>query len=549
MPSSASRWPLVRDTLRHHRTATLVWTAVGGLVLYGMGVAIATEMSDYPGGTAALAQSVEASARAMRPLRWPAERLDTLGGYVTYHNVMFVNLLLVIYAAVQGARAIRGDEERHGLEEVLATGVSRARVVRDRTAGFAVAMSLVVVGLGLGVAAGMAAGGDPDLPGSLITLAASGLAAMTGHGIGLLVSQLVGSSRTASGLAAGTVTALYVGTNVGDELGPLAFVQFLSPFTYANRSRALVPGHAFDLPATLVLLAMALALVAAATWAFVRRDYAAPLWVRRRGRSQRPAAGNAHVPTTMLGSVWTAILRRGWVSLLVWALSATAVTALMAALQPAVMDLWSAFDYIGAIAGTGVTAEAAYWSYAGGALVTPVIAAYVISQASGWVADLDQGRVELMLAGPVSWRRLVLERLLALVVSVAAISLAGLSTLVPIGAAVGSVPDAAGLGRLVVAFVMFGAALGGLAAILVSWLRQRAAVTALAVVVAASYVLAYLVPLLRWPEWLNKLSVFWAFGQPYLAWPPSAGIAVLLVLAVPGAVAAAAIAERTPKVA
>ncbi len=536
------------ETLRTLRTSAIVWVLGGGLTMYVMAMAIATEAKDFPGGWQALAVSVTAGAEAMRVLRWPAERLDTLGGYVTYHNVIFFNLFLGIYGAVQGAKAIRGAEERHALEEVLATGARRSRVVRDRTAGFAIAMAAISTGLALGVAAGLAGGGEPDVAGSLITLGASGLAAMVGYGIGLLAGQLITSARSAAGASSVVVTALYVITNMGDELGPFAFLAYFSPFTYANYSRALVPGYGFDPLACAMLVAMAAVLIGLATWAFVRRDYAAALWARR--PTTAPEEGATKVPTALLSSVWTATLRRGRYGLLAWAIGASTLTALMAVLQPVVMDVWSAFDFIGALAGAGpgLTAETVYWSFTG-ALVSPVIAAYVIVQASGWVADLAQGRVEILLAGPVSWTRLVLERLLAVAVGVLAVTLASLGTLVASAAAIGSAVDAAGLGRLTVTTLLFGAALGAVAAILVAWLRRGVAVTVLAVVVGMSYLIAYLVPFLNWPDWLNRLSVFWAFGQPYLEWPTTARLTVLFALAVPGAAAAAAIAERSPKVA
>lgn len=252
----------------------------------------------------------------------------------------------------------------------------------------------------------------------------------------------------------------------------------------------------------------------------------------------------------MLGSVWTAVLRRGRFGLLVWAVGSAAWMLVMASLQPAVMDVWSAFDFIGAVAGAGpaVTAEDMYWSFVG-EIVSPVIAAFVITQASGWVADLAQGRVEMVLAGPVSWSRLVWERLVALVAGVAVLTVVALGGLAAGAAAVGGDLDVAGLGRVAVDCVLLGAALGAVAAVVVAWLGRGAAVTALAVVVGAAYMLAYFVPVFGWPDWLNRLSVFWAFGNPYLAWPASTGLATLLVLAVPGALLAAAIAERTPKVA
>ena len=74
---------------------------------------------------------------------------------------------------------------------------------------------------------------------------------------------------------------------------------------------------------------------------------------------------------------------------------------MMASMQPAVLDMWDDFDFISAMTGSmGATSiEQAYWSFAG-EMITPVIAAYVITQASGWVADLAGGRVELVLLRP-----------------------------------------------------------------------------------------------------------------------------------------------------
>ena len=216
------RLSLVLDTVRAHRIGALAWVVGGGLAMLGMAVALATEMDDFPGGAAGLAASVMAGAEALRPLRWPAERLDTLGGYLTYHNVTLYTFALAIYGLVQGARAIRGDEERGSLEEVLATGHPRMAVLRDRALGFAIVVTVICTGLGLAVAAGLAAGGEPDLGGSLITMGTSGMVALVAYALGMLAAQLVGSSRAASGVGAALLSVLYVATNMGDRLGPAA---------------------------------------------------------------------------------------------------------------------------------------------------------------------------------------------------------------------------------------------------------------------------------------------------------------------------------------
>lgn len=516
--------------------------------MYAIALTLAKEMREYPGGLQALANSVLKGAEALRPMRWPAERLDTLGGYLTYHNVTLTTFFLCIYAAVQGARAIRGAEDRHSLEVVLATGWSRRAVVRDRAVGFLATLLLICAGLGLGVAVSIAAAGAPDFGGSLITMFVSGLAAMVAFALGMLVSQLTGSARTASGITSVLLTVLYVGTNVWDEIGPLGLVRYVSPFYYANFSRALVPGYGLDVPSALALVVMAAVLLGLAAWAFERRDYASPLWARRARRGERAAPPPGRLSQAMAGSIWTSILVRTRLGLLAWTLSAASLMALMILLMPAVMDVWGVFDdMLGIAAGTGFSREAQYLAFTG-ELVVPVLAAFVVAQASGWVADLAEGRTEVILAAPVSWARLVWQRLLALVVGVAVITVGGLAALVVGGIAVDAELDAAGLARLAVVSVLLGWALGAVAALFVAVLRTGTAVTVMAVYLGATYLVSYLVPMLDWPEWLNRLSVFWAFGHPYLEWPV-AGMVVLLVLAVPGSLAAAALAERTPKVA
>jgi ABC-2 type transport system permease protein len=518
--------------------------------MFGTAIALATEMEDFPGGAAGLAESVMAGAEALRPLRWPAERLDTIGGYLTYHNVTLYTFALALYGVVQGARAIRGDEERGSLEEVLATGHPRMAVVRDRALGFAVVIATICMGLGVAVAAGLAVGGEPDLGGSLITMGTSGLVALVAYALGVLAAQLVGSSRAAGGMGATLLSVLYVATNMGERLGPAAGVRFVSPFHYANQSRALVPGYGLDVVASLILLALAVITLGLAGWAFTRRDYAAPLWVHpARARPARRAGVPAHVPHRMLGSVGAATLRRGWVGLAIWTAGAAGLTAMMASMQPAVLDMWDDFDFISAMTGAmGATSiEQAYWSFAG-EMITPVIAAYVITQASGWVADLAGGRVEMVLAAPVTWTGLVLGRLAAVIAGVIAISVGALAGLAVGAALVGSSLDVAGVARTIGSAALLGAALGAVAAVVVAAVRRTAAVTVLAVIVGTMYLVSYLVPIFGWPEWLNRLSVFWAFGHPYLEWSTS-GSVVLLVMALIGGASAATIAERTPKVA
>jgi ABC-2 type transport system permease protein len=173
----------------------------------------------------------------------------------------------------------------------------------------------------------------------------------------------------------------------------------------------------------------------------------------------------------------------------------------------------------------------------------------VIAQASGWVSDLEQGRVESVLSAPVSWTRLVLERLLSAGVGVMVIVGGVLVAVLTGSVGIDSSVDAAGVGRLLAMSLLLGWGIAALAATAVAAFRSGVAVTLLAVYVGAAYLLTWMIPIFDWPAWVSRLSVFEAFGHPYQEWPPGAGLAVLAVLAVVGSAVAAGIAERTPKVA
>ncbi len=548
---------LVLDTLRANAVSAAVWVVAGSAANVAMAIALKREMDSYPGGAGALAASILPAAEAMRPLRWPAERLDTLGGYLTYHNLTLFALFLTLYGAMQGAKAIRGGEDDHSLEEVLATGWSRWDVVRDRALGFVATIAIIALGLGLGTAAGLAAAREPDLSGALGAFAAIGSCALLGYGLGLFVSQLTTDRRAAAGISAVVLTCLYVVENTWEDLHGLGILRFVSPFHYVNLSRALVPGHGFNPLTAAVLVTAAAVLVLASGWAFQRRDYRAPLWHRTRpvttaGAGAISTAGSAGgaLPRVLLRSAWSALVVRGRYGLLAWSGAAALFTGLMMFLEPAVMDVWSWFaTFIPGGGGlTGTSAETQYIGFAT-QIVIPFVAGYVITQGSGWAADLAQGRVELVVATRLSASRLVADRLLSVVLGTAVVALGAILGLCVGAVAVDVALEVPGLVRTGAVSVLLGAALAGVAALVVAVFRGPRAVTVLAVLLGASCLVGYLVELFSWPSWTARFSVFALFGSPYLDWPGATDSLVLAGLAVVGGVAAMRVSETLPKVA
>lgn len=538
---------LVADTVRGHRTGLALWLVVGAAAQYATASLLAQEFRSTPGGGAALAPSVEAAAQALRILRWPAERLDTLGGYLTYHNILLLPLLLGLYAAIAGAQAVRGAESSGTLAEVLATGWSRLAVVRDRALGFLLVLIAISIGISFGTYAGLMSGGEQDLLGSTASVGEAALCAFTFYALAMLVSQLTRSARSGTGVTVLVMSLLYVFTNLWDKAGPFAIARFLSPFYYFQESRALVPGHGFNPLATLALAAMSILLLGAAAWAFQRRDYASSLWARKPSGA---ATGPVSIRKPWLAAYWTASLARQRLGLLGWASGTAAFAVLVTYLEPEVRRIWGQLEYFKrflAITGAdSLTAE--YLSFAGG-LLAPVVAAYAATQVAAWISELREGRVELLLAAPLSWSRLVLERLLALTGGVAVITAAAVGGLL-VGAFAAGVPlRTDGLARLAAETILFGVAIGAIGAVLAGSLRTGLATAALAVFLVASYLVQLLGPAYGWPTWVTRLSVFDAFGRPYLEVPPAAGLILLGGLVLVGSIGAAWLSERSPKVA
>lgn len=513
-----------------------------------MGMALHKEMLDFPGGAPALAQSVTPAAEAMRILRWPAERLDTLGGYLTFHNVMLFSGFLALYAALQGTRLIRSPEDRHALEQILATGWSRAAFMRDRVLAFVVALTIIVSSIAMGIAWALEVGDAGDLKGSLVTMLSVGLGALVTFALGLLISQLTRTARIAGGITALVVVVLYLLNNALDQGDTLDWLRLFTPFHWVNQSRALVPGYAFNITAACVLISTSLVLILLALWAFVRRDYGSGLWTRR-NQVPEDSTQYPHIQRWWLRKIWTASLYEHRVAVLSWMVASAGFAALMMMLQPAAMDVFERFSfYLNMAGGTGATPEILYMTFTTDVLA-PIIAAFVIMQSASWLAEQEQGRVDLLLATPISWPRLTGERLAAAGVGVAAIIIGTLGTFV-VGCVLLEVEfSLASIGRVAAMCVLFAWSIAGLALLAVSALRRTLVIALLSLYLGAAYFLTWMIPIFAWPTWTERISIFIAFGHPYREWPSTRSILLLLGTGALATGTSIMIARRSPKIA
>jgi ABC-2 type transport system permease protein len=547
LPSMGSRWRrnLLAASAWSHRGAIAAWVLGISLLMILFSYSFRSMVEGFAGGAAGFGFAAQATANAMKPLVGPAYRLDTYAGYITYHNEGWLALMLSVYACIQGARAVRGLDEQGRLALFLATGLSRWKVARDRVLGFCIALAAIGLGAGVGTGLGTQLSGSPAWTEALIVSLNGVLAAAVFYAIALLVSQFTRTSRSGAGLTAAFALVTYVLSNISDQLGALAWLRFLSPFYFFQQSKfAMIPGHGADAGASLAMLVAVVTISATAALALQRRDVDAAL-IRIPALSGKP---HWRVRLGRPGgrSLWTAFLREQPVGLLAWFVGAFALEAVYLSIFPQVRDMWEKSDLVRVLVSRagGSSMFDSFMALTVG-FVAIVSAAFAVVQAGRWLGDRSDGRDEIYLAAtPVSRLRLDLERWLALAVGLAIVTSGALLGML-LGSLVAGVSlRADALLRTGADLVLVGLAVGGLSAAVVAWLRSGRALAVLSAILAGSYFLTLLQPLFKWPDWTAHMSVFDAFGYPYVAVPAPIGLALMAGLACVGATVAATISSR-----
>ena len=255
--------------------AKTLWDQRRSLIAWMVAAAAVTAVyaSFYPSARESAAQSIATLPPAFRQA-FGFGQIASPAGYLeaTVFNFI-VPLVLIVFVAAAGSRAIAGDEEAGILDLVLAHPVSRVGLVLHRVAALAVASAIVGAAVLLGLVA-VAGPAELDIP-------TANLAAMALHLV--LLSLCFGTLALAIGAATGRRPAALAGTAAAAVLGyfantlapqqqAIAWLQRLSPFSYYAGGQPL--RHGLQVGDAAVLLAVSIALVAAGTLVFSRRDVA-----------------------------------------------------------------------------------------------------------------------------------------------------------------------------------------------------------------------------------------------------------------------------------
>lgn len=528
--------------MREKRVTIATWFIAGALAMYFEAKAIAVELRDFPGGPAAMARSIMPTIEGMRILRWPADRLDTLGGYLTYHNVTLFNYFLALFAALQGAKLLRHLEEERTIDFFLATGISRARLIALRSVSYGAYQILISLGLGIGTALALATSDEPNTSGAIITLLAGGICIFPFFGLGLLLSQFSRSSRLAAGLASILVTVVYVVGNIADKYTWLRWFTSCSPFHYANLSKPVVPGFGTDYWSWVAMIAVGTVLIVVSILCANTRDlHAVVRLVHRPPRTK--AITVSFVPRTVIGD----LLWRQRYGLLAWAVATSAFIGVFVSMMNGIVEIWQNFDFLQQFAdsGFGTTPQQQYLAMVY-EILPPFIAGFVVAQSAKWTSDLSQGRVQYYLSTPMSPSGLIVRRVVATLIGAEIMIVSAMATAIIGTVAQGADLDGAAVGRVAVMANVFTVSFASLCAALVSLLRGRNATQVLSIYVGAAWLIVFMAPYLNWPLWTVHLSVFDALAHPFVGWPTAVNLSIMAATSVIGLVAATQISERSP---
>jgi ABC-2 type transport system permease protein len=487
MTSLTGTVALTRFILRRDRVRILIW--VVALVVL---VALTTVGIEglFP-TQAALDQTAAATAHnaAMIAFNGAVQGLNTVGGQVAFQFGSMGMVLVALMSIFMVGRLTRGEEEAGRLEVVrsLPVGIHANTLAAAVTVA---AMNLIVGGLIVAVliAQGLPSAGSVTFGVSFI------LVGLFFGGVALLVAQVTDSTRVVYGTAGAVLGAAYVLRAVGD-IGD-GTLSWFSPIGVAQKARPFADERWWPL---LLLVAVTVLLVAAATALAVRRDLGAGLVPARPGPpSAAPWLGHP------LGLAFR--LQRG--SLLGWGAGVLVIGIAYGWIGPTVDTLVgqnkALADLLAGAGGGNMTDLFFATSFRMMALIAT---GFTIGSALRVRSEETSMRADLVLATPVSrWRFAGSHLAVACAGSVALLAVAGLATGLAYGVAGGGMQS---VPRLFLAAVVYAPAMWimvGLA-IALDGLIPRLVGVSWAILVAC-VVEGFLGSVLGLPSWLLDLSPF-----------------------------------------
>jgi polyether ionophore transport system permease protein len=518
-------------TIRDSRRATIITAAGLALVFIGVSAAIISEF-DTPESRVELENIVNAVPPILQGMAGQVVNVGTLGGYLQYKYGLFFPLVVSLWSILALSGTLAGEAQRGSLEFVASTGRSRRRVAIEKLTGHMVMLGIAVIVAFASIT--IAGSAFATLPGDEISplsaLAYSlwlGLIALAGGALAFALGPFVGRGA-AAGIAGAVTFAGFILNGYQEAVPALAPFANLTWWGW-TRDHVALAGE-YDWPAVGLVAVVAAALLAVGIEAFARRDIGVTTALPTPSLP-RPLLGlggplGRAFSINLTPTIWWGI--GVGIFGLVLGGSATDFMDQLRESPQFVQILQSIFPNVD-YGSAGGFLQLLFVEF--GVILAGIFAATLVG---GWASDETSGRLEMVLATPLSRGRWAASGGAAMVLNVA-IFLA----IVAAGIAIGVAMTASDLGTPVVGSLVLGlyaAALVGIGHAVGGLVGTRFAATFVIVFVILTWFVQLLGPLLGLPQIVQDLALTSHFGQPMIGvWDP-VGIIASLALAVGGIV-------------
>ena len=527
---SAGREPasalLLRRALRDGRTRTISFAALFAAVSYIQPIAYQRTYATVA-ERLAFAHSF-ANNKAVVLFYGKAYDLLTVGGYTAWRVGGTLTIFAAVFGLLAAVRALRAEEDAGRTELVLAAGAGRAPVFWSALASIGASTLL----LWLAVLGGLLAAGLPADGSAYLALAVTSVIPVSA-GVGALASQLAPTKRVATELGGACVALWFLLRVVADTSSGAGWLRWFTPLGWAEELRPFTGARPLVLLAPLAASAL---LIGAASRIAGWRDVGTGLLASR---------DTAQPRLRLLSSPVLQALRSERGGLLVWvvAVGGQALVIGMVSKSVSTMGVSKQLAHTLTKLGAGRTLSAKAYIGLSFSFFAVVVSLFCISQMVVARHEEAEGRLETLLALPISRRRWLGGRLGLAAAGAAVISLCA-GVLAWAGAVSQGVSLSlvqmleAGANCLPVALLFLGIA----ALLLMAFPRAGTAIAYGLLTVA--YLWQLFGALLGAPRWLVQATPFAHVGAvPAAAFRPGAA-ALMLALGLVAALAATRLFER-----
>jgi ABC-2 type transport system permease protein len=521
-------------TLRDSRRAILLAALLLGGIFMGVTGAISSQFS-----TAASRLEIEQLIKSLPPilqgLGGPVVNVGTMGGYLQHKYGTFFPVVLSLWSIVALSGTLAAEARRGSLEFVSAAPRSRVRIAIEKLSGH-------LTGLGIAflvsfVAIAIAGAAYAVLPGDAISVTSAFgyaiwmvLMALAAGGVAWALAPFIGRGG-AAGIAGFITIAGFVVTGYSAPVPELATVAKLTWFGWTVNHLPLA--GQFEWPAVALLALFDVAVLAIGVVAFRRRDIGVTSTLPSLSMP-RSLVGLSGPFARAVGNNLAAAIAWGAGIGFFGLVMASAAKSFVASLgsSPQFTRLLNAISPGTDFATVGGFLQLLFIQL--GIIMVGLAAATLVA---GWASEETSGRLEFLLAAPLSRVRWVLASAAGLLVDIfVVVALVGLGIGIG-GATTGGDLLTPIIGSMVLVFyggvlVGVGMAVGGLIGT-----RFAAPVTVLAVFL--TWFLQLFGSLFDLPDFVQQLAITNHYGKPLVGVWDFGGIAASVVIAALGIVLAA----------